>query len=115
VLGCAEGRSSAKWQDYSLHGHQIVCHWVGNDYRCPDFYNPVDGDEVPVPHMGLALTVDQFHALAERVRQAGIPFIIKPHLRFQVGYDILIWTHQLITVAICVPHYYMMFYCRVSL
>ena len=24
VLGCAEGRSSIKWQDYSLHGHQIV-------------------------------------------------------------------------------------------
>ena len=29
VLGCAEGRSSEKWQDYSLHGHQIVAHWVG--------------------------------------------------------------------------------------
>ena len=41
VLGCEEGRSSAKWQDFSLHGHQIVCHWVGNDYRCTDYYNPV--------------------------------------------------------------------------
>ena len=49
VLGCVEGRSSAKWQDYSLHGHQIVAHWAGNDYRCQDYYNPVDGDEVPVP------------------------------------------------------------------
>mmetsp|Transcript_465 Transcript_465/g.745 ORF Transcript_465/g.745 Transcript_465/m.745 type:complete len:179 (+) Transcript_465:74-610(+) len=37
VLGCAEGRSSEKWQDYSLNGHQIVCHWVGNDYRCKDY------------------------------------------------------------------------------
>ncbi len=27
ILGCEEGRSSEKWQDYSLHGHQIVCHW----------------------------------------------------------------------------------------
>ena len=27
VLGCVEGRSSTKWQDYSLHGHQIVAHW----------------------------------------------------------------------------------------
>ena len=43
VLGCQEGRSSEKWQDYSLHGHQIVCHWVGDDYRCIDYYNPVDG------------------------------------------------------------------------
>lgn len=43
VLGCQEGRSSEKWQDYSLHGHQIVCHWAGDDYRCIDYYNPVDG------------------------------------------------------------------------
>lgn len=83
VLNCEEGRSSEKWQDYSLHGHQIVCHWVGNDYRCVDYYNPVDGDEVPVPHAGLALTVEQFHALAERLRLAGVKFIIKPHLRFK--------------------------------
>jgi len=46
VLGCAEGRSSDRWQDFSLNGHQIVCHWVGNDYKCIDYYNPVDGDEV---------------------------------------------------------------------
>lgn len=83
ILGCKEGRSSEKWQDYSLHGHQIVAHWVGSDYRCQDYYNPVDGDEVPVPHMGLALTVEQFHELSERVRKAGIEFIIEPHLRFQ--------------------------------
>jgi len=83
VLGCAEGRSSEKWQDYSLHGHQIVAHWVGEDYRCQDYYNPVDGDEVPVPHTGLALTVDQFHDLAQRLRDADIKFIIEPHLRFK--------------------------------
>ena len=83
VLGCVEGRSSEKWQDYSLHGHQIVAHWVGNDYRCQDYFNPVDGDEVPVPHTGLALTEDQFHELAERVRKANIKFIIEPHLRFK--------------------------------
>lgn len=83
IMGCAEGRSSEKWQDYSLHGHQIVCHWVGNDYRCQDYFNPVDGDEVPVPHFGLALTVDEFHALADRLKKAGIQFIIEPHLRFK--------------------------------
>jgi hypothetical protein len=53
VLGCVEGRSSPKWQDYSLHGHQIVAHWVGDNYRCQDYYNPVDGDEVPVPRKSL--------------------------------------------------------------
>lgn len=83
VLGCKEGRSSEKWQDYSLHGHQIVAHWAGNDYRCHDYYNPVDGDEVPVPHTGLALTVPEFHELADRLKRHGVPFIIEPHLRFK--------------------------------
>lgn len=47
VLGLKEGRrSESKWQDYSLFGHQIVCHYVGSDYRCIDHFNPVDGDEV---------------------------------------------------------------------
>jgi hypothetical protein len=40
VLGCQEGRASDRWQDYALHGHQIVAHWVGNEYRCQDHYNP---------------------------------------------------------------------------
>lgn len=83
VLGCEEGRSSEKWQDYSLHGHQIVCHWVGDDFRHCDYFNPVDGDEVPVPHFGLALTEEQFHELAQRLRKHGVEFIIEPHLRFQ--------------------------------
>lgn len=83
VLGCKEGRSSEKWQDYSLNGHQIVAHWAGNDYRCKDYYNPVDCDEVPVPHTGLALTVQEFHDLAERLKKHGVKFIIEPHLRFK--------------------------------
>ena len=45
--------------------------------------NPVDGDDIPVPHFGLALTEEQFHDLAGRVRAAGIPFIVEPHLRFK--------------------------------
>ena len=56
ILGLSEGRSSEKWQDYNLFGNQLVCHWVGEDYRGADFYNPVDGDEVPVAHFGAALT-----------------------------------------------------------
>ena len=60
-----------------------MAHWAGEDYRCQDHYNPVDGDEVPVPHAGLALTEEQFHALAERVRKAGVKFLIEPHLRFK--------------------------------
>lgn len=42
-----------------------------------------DGDEVPVPHFGLVLSVPSFQSLADRVRAAGVKFIIEPHLRFQ--------------------------------
>ncbi|CAM9812291.1 unnamed protein product [Ectocarpus sp. 6 AP-2014] len=83
VLGLSEGRSSLKWQDYSLDGHQIVCHLVSKDYRCQDYVNPVDGDRVPVPHTGLAMTVEQFHQFAGRLRKHGVEFVVEPHLRFK--------------------------------
>lgn len=44
-----------------------------------------DGDRVPVPHTGLAMTVDQFHMFADRLRKHGVTFMIEPHLRFKVG------------------------------
>lgn len=45
--------------------------------------NAVDGDPVPVPHFGLALTEPQFHELAARIKDAGVHFEIEPHVRFQ--------------------------------
>ena len=81
ILGCTLGRSATTWQDFSLFGHQIVAHEV-KDYSGSATVNPVDGDPVPVPHYGLALTLEQFHVLAERVRDAGVHFEIEPHVRF---------------------------------
>lgn len=45
----------------------------------------IDGDEVPVPHAGLAMTVENFHLFANRLRENGVKFVIEPHLRFKVG------------------------------
>lgn len=82
LLGCSEGRSAAGWVDYNLFGHQIVCHEV-KGYNASASANAVDGDPVPVPHFGLALSVRQFHDLADRVQQAEVKFVIQPHLRFE--------------------------------
>ncbi len=82
LLGCPEGRSAAGWVDYNLFGHQIVCHQV-KGYNANASANAVDGDPVPVPHFGLALSVQQFHDLADRVKQANVNFVIQPHLRFK--------------------------------
>ena len=79
-LGCPEGRSSSEWIDFDLFGHQIVAHLAPG--KAPDHHNPVDGHDVPVPHFGVVLDWDDFHALAERVRAAGITFVIEPYIRF---------------------------------
>ena len=82
ILGCREGRSSDTWVDFDLYGHQIVAHLAD---RSPGVatHNEVDGDDVPVPHFGVILTLEQWHALADRLLQAGVKFIIEPHIRFQ--------------------------------
>jgi extradiol dioxygenase family protein len=88
-LGCPEGRSSSEWIDFDLFGHQIVAHRVKSPEkdRPADPHNAVDGHDVPVPHFGVVLDWDDFHALAERVRAAGVAFVIEPCVRFagQVG------------------------------
>eukprot|EP00392_Amoebophrya_sp_AT5.2_P004616 g4624.t1 len=83
VLNLPEGRTSSKWQDYNLFGNQLVVHWVGESYRGADYFNPVDGDEVPVAHFGACLTSAEFDELAERLKGADVKFIIEPHLRFE--------------------------------
>lgn len=80
VIGCPEGRSSAEWIDFDFYGHQIVAHLAPT--RAAEASNPVDGHGVPVPHFGIVLTLDDWQALAERLRAAGTEFVIEPHIRF---------------------------------
>jgi extradiol dioxygenase family protein len=79
LLGCSEGRSSDQWVDFDLYGHQIVAHLAPGAARST---NPVDGEQVPVPHFGLVLPMDQWKALAERLTGAGVEFVIPPTVRF---------------------------------
>lgn len=81
LLGCAEGRSSDHWVDFDFHGHQLVAHLSPEEAR-PARANAVDGREVPVRHFGVILEWDAWHALAERLRGAGVRFIIEPGVRF---------------------------------
>jgi extradiol dioxygenase family protein len=84
LLGCPEGRSSESWIDFDLFGHQIVAHYKPRAGSAGgNHHNPVDGHDVPVPHFGVILTMDQWHALAERLKQAGTHFVIEPYIRFK--------------------------------
>ena len=80
LLGCAEGRSSAAWIDFDLYGHQIVAHLAPGAGDAAS--NPVDGHDVPVPHFGVVLEWAAWHALADRLRAAGVCFGVAPHIRF---------------------------------
>ena len=100
VLGCEEGRTSDKWigawrthgertrrnarptaparhapapLDFALHGHQIVAHWVGDDYRCRDFYNPVDGDGARARGVRARARMPQSAGARARARPRGAP------------------------------------------
>ncbi len=89
VLGCPEGRSAPDWIDFDLFGHQIVAHYkppaaARAAARAPiAHHNAVDGHDVPVPHFGVVLTKPQWLELAQRLRGAGVPFIVEPHTRFE--------------------------------
>lgn len=82
VLGCEEGRSSSHWIDFNLYGHQIVAH-LAPEKAGIQMRNAVDGDDVPVPHFGVILTMEQWHDLADKLRAAKIEFVIEPHIRFK--------------------------------
>jgi hypothetical protein len=85
VLGCEEGRSSDHWIDFNMYGHQIVAHLVEGSEN-PNRYrdeNQVDGHAVPVPHFGVVLPPAEWNALAARVKDAGVNFVIEPYVRFE--------------------------------
>lgn len=88
VFGLAEGRSSSQWVDFNFYGHQLVIHEQPMTASQEQAHtNPVDGHAVPVPHFGLVLEWTQWEALAERLKNRDVSFVIEPYVRFkgQVG------------------------------
>ena len=81
LLGCPEGRSDKLWVDFNLFGHQIVAHLTASG-NAPKPTNPVDGEEVPVPHFGVVLGMEDWQALADSLT-GRVDFVIEPYLRFE--------------------------------
>ena len=81
LLDCPEGRSADEWIDFDLYGHQIVAHLAPEAARARAT-NPVDGEDVPVPHFGIVLPMEEWKALAGRLEEAGVEFVIEPTVRF---------------------------------
>jgi extradiol dioxygenase family protein len=83
TLGCPTGRSAERWVDLDFFGHQLVLHRVEPKDHPSASTNTVDGHAVPASHFGPVLDWDEFHVVAERLRGAGVCFVIEPYLRFE--------------------------------
>jgi uncharacterized protein len=82
LLGCEIGRSTEKWVDFNFFGHQLSAHLKPEELQQAKS-NEVDGKNVPVRHFGAILEWDAWHALADKLRDHGIDFIIEPYIRFK--------------------------------
>ena len=69
-LGCAEGRSSDAWVDFDFFGHQIVAHKVASA-QMSDATSLVDGDNVPVRHFGVVLSLPGVGGAGGEVQGGG--------------------------------------------
>lgn len=81
VLGCTEGRSAERWVDFDLFGHQITAHLAEGSTGF-EATNLVDADQVPVPHFGIILPMEEWKSLADKLTEKGVEFIIEPKIRF---------------------------------
>jgi len=82
LLGCTVGRSAERWIDFDFYGHQISAHLTDHPIEEPPA-NPVDGKQVPIKHFGAILTMEQWEALAEKLKANHIEFVIEPYVRFK--------------------------------
>ena len=82
IIQCVEGRSDTHWVDFNFFGHQLVIHQK-DDFIPQQISNPVDGHEVPVPHFGVVLSMDDWEKLSQRLIKNGTEFIIEPTIRFK--------------------------------
>ncbi len=81
VLGCTEGRSSDSWVDYDFFGHEISLH-LGTPFDV-QATGKVGEHLVPMPHLGVILEYGDWLAVAEKLKQAEIEFLLEPMVRFE--------------------------------
>ena len=81
VLQCRIGRTSGKWIDFDLMGHQVTVHCC--DTARKEARSAVDGESVAVPHFGLILEWEQWETLIGRLHACGVAFDLGPTVRFR--------------------------------
>lgn len=82
ILGCKEGRSTEHWIDFDFFGHQLSAH-ISTNIPPLDYCGKVDGVNVPIPHFGCILSMEQFKTVQQKLENNKIDFIVAPQLRYE--------------------------------
>jgi len=89
-FNCQVGRRADTWVDLNFFGHQLVLHFdaaahaqVSAPELSNQIENAVDGHNVPVPHHGVVLGMEEWQELADNLVAKNTKFVIEPYLRFK--------------------------------
>ena len=81
LLGCSEGRSTNTWVDFNFFGNQLSLH-LGEIVSPCQIQFSVEGITVPMPHFGCVLEWREFQNLSEKLKSAGVTFVLEPRVRY---------------------------------
>ena len=81
ILGRPELRATPTSLHLDFWGSQLTLHGIPG-FNAAALHREVDAEIVPVPHFGSAVSLEEFHEIADRLKKANRPFVLEPHLRF---------------------------------
>lgn len=81
IIGVEERRASKTSVHFDFFGCQLTFHAIPG-YTAKNVQMEVDAEDVPVPHFGVALNIEEFESLKERLIAHEVNFLKQPRLRF---------------------------------
>lgn len=82
LLGCTEGRSTKNWIDFDFFGNQLTGH-VSDNIPELDYCGQVDGKQVPIPHFGPIISIQEFKDLQQKLEASDVYFILSAQTRYK--------------------------------
>lgn len=82
ILGCPISGISDNRIDFDFFGNPISAHTSTNMEQDSETIS-IDGMQVPLRYFGVILGMDQWKMLSEKLKVAGVEFIIDPQIRYK--------------------------------